>query len=40
MGKVDKQIGDVASDVEIGPPEMFRETFLGQGAEQLAEWMS
>ena len=39
VGKVDEQVGDVAGDVQVGPPEMFREAFLGQGAEQLAERM-
>jgi hypothetical protein len=39
VGKVHEQVGDVAGDVEVGPPEMFRETFLGQGAEQLTERM-
>jgi hypothetical protein len=39
VGKVDEQVGDVAGDVEVWPPEMFRETFLGQGAEQLTERM-
>jgi hypothetical protein len=39
VGKVDEQVGNVAGDVEVGPPEMFRETLLGQGAEQLTERM-
>ena len=40
VGKIDEQIGDVAGDVWIRPPKMFRETFLGQGAEELPERMS
>jgi len=39
VGKVDQQIGDVAGDVGVGPPKMFRETLLGQGAEELPERM-
>jgi len=40
MGKVDQQIGNVRGHILVGPSEMFDETFLGQGAEQLAERMS
>jgi hypothetical protein len=39
VGKFNKQVGDVAGNVGVGPPEMFRETFLGQGAEQLTKRM-
>ena len=40
VGKIDEQVGDVAGDVQIRPPKMLSETFLGQGAEELAERMS
>jgi len=37
--KFDEQVGQVARDVGVRPSEMFREALLGQGAEQLPEWM-
>jgi len=39
VGKFDEQVGQVVRDVGVGPSEMFREAFLGQGAEQLPERM-
>jgi hypothetical protein len=40
VGKINEQVGDVAGDVQVGPPEMFCETFLGESAEELTERMS
>src|SRR5262245_10288517 len=40
VSKFDEQVGQIPCDVGVWPSEMFRETFLGQGAEQLPEGMS
>jgi hypothetical protein len=39
VGKFDEQVGQVVRDVGVGPSEMFREAFFGQGVEQLPERM-
>jgi hypothetical protein len=39
-GELNEQVGHVGGHIEVGPAEMFREGFLGQGAEKLTQRMS
>jgi hypothetical protein len=40
VSEFDEQVGDIFGDVQIRPPEVFSEAFLGQRSEELAEWMA